>query len=148
MPADAILTVAVANEEKTKEALKDVLNKDITYKIAYDIKLLSNEKEYNPTDFDENVKVTITGVEPIDTENQKYKVVHINDENKVEEIEKIELKDNEVTFDASSFSTYAVLLDNTMNLQNMALRANVPAKNLDSTLTDIWDGTSTATGFT
>lgn len=35
-----------------------------------------------------------------------------------------------------------------MNLQNMALRANVPAKNLDSTLTDIWDGTSTATGFT
>lgn len=30
----------------------------------------------------------------------------------------------------------------------MALRANVPAKNLDSTLTDIWDGTSTATGFT
>ena len=24
----------------------------------------------------------------------------------------------------------------------MALRANVPAKNLDSTLTDIWDGTS------
>lgn len=148
MPADATISVETANEEKTKETLKDILNNDITYQIAYDIKLLSNEKEYNPTDFDENVKVTITGVEPIDTENQKYKVVHINDENKVEEIEKIELKDNEVTFDASSFSTYAVLLDNTMNLQNMALRANVPAKNLDSTLTDIWDGTSTATGFT
>ncbi len=148
MPADATISVETANKEKTKETLKDILNNDITYQIAYDIKLLSNEKEYNPTDFDENVKVTITGVEPIDTENQKYKVVHINDENKVEEIEKIELKDNEVTFDASSFSTYAVLLDNTMNLQNMALRANVPAKNLDSTLTDIWDGTSTATGFT
>ena len=69
MPADAILTVAVANEEKTKEALKDVLNKDITYKIAYDIKLLSNEKEYNPTDFDENVKVSISGVDAIDKEN-------------------------------------------------------------------------------
>lgn len=77
MPADATISVETANEEKTKETLKDILNNDITYQIAYDIKLLSNEKEYNPTDFDENVKVTITGVEPIDTENQKYKVVHI-----------------------------------------------------------------------
>ena len=40
MPADAILTVEVASEEKTKEALKDVLNKDITYKIAYDLSLI------------------------------------------------------------------------------------------------------------
>lgn len=147
MPEDASISVEIANEEKTKETLKDILNNDITYQIAYDIKLLSNEKAYNPTDFDENVKVSITGVEQIDKENQKYKVVHINNENKVEEIEKIELKDNEVTFEASSFSTYAILLDNTMNLQNMALRASVPAKSVDSSLTDIWDG-STATGFT
>lgn len=147
MPEDASISVEIANEEKTKETLKDILNNDITYQIAYDIKLISNEKAYNPTDFDENVKVSITGVEQIDKENQKYKVVHINNENKVEEIEKIELKDNEVTFEASSFSTYAILLDNTMNLQNMALRASVPAKSVDSSLTDIWDG-STATGFT
>jgi hypothetical protein len=147
MPADAILTVAVANEEKTKEALKDVLNKDITYKIAYDIKLLSNEKEYNPTDFDENVKVSISGVDAIDKENQKYKVVHINNENKIEEIEKIELKDNEVVFDASSFSTYALLLDDTMNLTNMAMRANVAPRTLDNAMTDTWDGTTAATSF-
>lgn len=147
MPADAILTVAVANEEKTKEALKDVLNKDITYKIAYDIKLLSNEKEYNPTDFDENVKVSISGVDAIDKENQKYKVVHINNENKIEEIEKIELKDNEVVFDASSFSTYALLLDDSMNLTNMAMRANVAPRTLDNAMTDTWDGTTAATSF-
>ena len=147
MPADAILTVEVASEEKTKEALKDVLNKDITYKIAYDIKLLSNEKEYNPTDFDENVKVSISGVDAIDKENQKYKVVHINNENKIEEIEKIELKDNEVVFDASSFSTYALLLDDTMNLTNMAMRANVAPRTLDNAMTDTWDGTTAATSF-
>lgn len=147
MPADAILTVEVASEEKTKEALKDVLNKDITYKIAYDIKLLSNEKEYNPTDFDENVKVSISGVDAIDKENQKYKVVHINNENKIEEIEKIELKDNEVVFDASSFSTYALLLDDSMNLTNMAMRANVAPRTLDNAMTDTWDGTTAATSF-
>lgn len=147
MPADAILTVEVASEEKTKEALKDVLNKDITYKIAYDIKLLSNEKEYNPTDFDENVKVSISGVDAIDKENQKYKVVHIDNENKIEEIEKIELKDNEVVFDASSFSTYALLLDDSMNLTNMAMRANVAPRTLDNAMTDTWDGTTAATSF-
>ncbi|MGN1384559.1 MAG: beta strand repeat-containing protein [Clostridia bacterium] len=144
MPADAILTVEVANEEKTKEALKDVLNKDITYKIAYDIKLLSNEKEYNPTDFDENVKVSISGVDAIDKENQKYKVVHIDNENKIEEIEKIELKDNEVVFDASSFSTYALLLDDSMNLENLATYASVEATLVSGK--DVWDGT-VATSF-
>ena len=46
MPADATISVKTANEEKTKETLKDILNNDITYQIAYDIKLLSNEKEY------------------------------------------------------------------------------------------------------
>ena len=40
MPADATISVETANEEKTKETLKDILNNDITYQIAYDIKLL------------------------------------------------------------------------------------------------------------
>ncbi len=145
MPENAILLVANVNEEQTKDALKDVLNKDITYKVAYDIKLLSNEKEYNPTDFDENVKVSISGVDTIDKENQKYKVVHIDNENKVEEIDKIELKDNEVVFDASSFSTYAILLDNTMNLENLATYASVEAQLLSGK--DVWDGSTVATKF-
>ena len=86
-------------------------------------------------------------MDAIDKENQKYKVVHINNENKIEEIEKIELKDNEVVFDASSFSTYALLLDDSMNLTNMAMRANVAPRTLDNAMTDTWDGTTAATSF-
>ena len=144
MPEDATLNVDIQNEGTVKEKLKDYINNNVSLKIAYDIKIVSNEKVYEPNEVDENVQVTITGVESVDGNNQKYKVMHIDESNQIEEIENIILKENSILFDANTFSTYAVLLDETMSLTNIATYARTAA--VLSAEKSTWDGT-TATEF-
>ena len=78
MPKDAQIKVEEVKADTVQDATKKYMNDKTTIKVAYDIKIISEEKEYEPTDFDENVKVTITGM---NTENTKYKVIHIDNEN-------------------------------------------------------------------
>lgn len=108
MPKDAQIKVEEVKADTVQDATKKYMNDKTTIKVAYDIKIISEEKEYEPTDFDENVKVTITG---INTENTKYKVIHIDNENETEEMKQVETKEDSVSFKTNEFSTYALLAE-------------------------------------
>ena len=91
MPENAQIKVDSVDLEKVKDLAKDHINENTTLEIAYDIKIVTGVKEYEPTEFDENVQVTIEGLDT--NAKEKYKVVHIDDENKTDEIKNVEIKD-------------------------------------------------------
>lgn len=47
MPQNATLSVEVKTEDDIKEQLKDYINKSVSLKVAYDIKIVSDGKNMN-----------------------------------------------------------------------------------------------------
>lgn len=141
MPLNSSVEATPVEIDDIQESIGNILSDKISFKKAYDIKIVYAEKEYEPTDFDTNVKVTISGVDQIDEKNQKYKVLHIEekkDENEntvkdVKEIDSVQISENAISFPADSFSTYAVLLEDGLN----------PIKTYSSNLDNasVWNGT-------
>ena len=150
MPADSQIKVEVVNKEEINELAMQNGSSSASLKVVYDIKIISEEKEYEPTDFDENVKVTIKGLDQVDTKKQKYKVVHIKGDNTTEEIENVETKEDSVTFETNHFSTYAVMLEDVASEETATALADEPVTyaigETFSSTADVWDG-SVASGF-
>lgn len=146
MPIGATVSGTKISIDEIQSTILESLSSKVSFKKAYDIKILYNEKEYEPADFDVNVKVTISGIDEIDTKNQKYKVLHIEDnteeddqsKGKVTEVNGVQTTNNSVIFPADSFSTYALLLEDGLN--------SVSAASLDLEDASVWDGSS-ADGF-
>ena len=130
MPIGANINVENVEMDDIGDVIKDVLSNKRTVKAAYDIKILYNDTQYEPTDFDTNVKVTITGIETIDKTKQSYEIVHIDDEKtSVTEVGGVQVSNDTISFPASSFSTYAVLLADTATTYS-----------LDTSGASVWDG--------
>ena len=116
MPPNAIIKVRrIDNEEVAKKA-ESKISEEAKIKVAYDIKIIVDGKEFEPTDFDENVEVIIKGEDTKSEETKDYKVLHIKEEDKekkqeekIEEINEIEVKEDKIKFNAKEFSTYAVV---------------------------------------
>ena len=104
MPEQAELEISKVDieetEKKIKESLKDE-NKDIKLLNAYDIKIVEDEKVFEPEDFDENAIVSIKGVK-----GEKYNIWHIKNDNTVELIKPEDQED--ITFKTDSFSIYGI----------------------------------------
>ena len=144
MPLDSTISATKVEIEQIQDSIEEMLSKKVSFKKAYDIKIIAGETEYEPTEFDTNVKVTISGLEKIDENNQKYKVVHIEDTAQdtdkaaVTEIDGVQTIEDEISFPAESFSTYALLLEDGLG--------NVETFSSDLSQASVWDGTS-ATEF-
>ena len=137
MPLDSKISISNVAIEKIQDSIQDVLSSKVSFKKAYDIKIMYNDKEYEPTEFDTNVKVTISGIDEIDENNQKYKVLHIekpqtSENTTVTEIEGVQTIENTVIFPAESFSTYALLLEDGLN--------NPAAFSSELNNASVWDG--------
>lgn len=160
MPADAEVKAEVVEKNNINELVEEYASKEATIKTVLDIKIISQDKEYEPSDFGENVKVYITNLGDIDTETQKYKVVHIKDNETTEEIKQVETKENSVEFTTDEFSEYAIILDSINPSASVdasgitpeiteVLRAPAVPTSVGETFydePDKWDGT-VATGF-
>src|SRR5574344_1170556 len=133
MPLLSTISAKSVRREEIPDTIKNMINEKVSFRQAYDITILYNEKAYEPTDFDMNVKVTIKGMEEINTDNQQYKVLHIDETKKVEEIAGVISEKNEVSFQANQFSTYALLLTET----------DTAAGVTKITGANVWDGTTT-----
>lgn len=142
MPRNAEIKVEKVSIEQVEEIAKEHINANTTIKVAYDIKIVSEGQEYEPTEFDENVEVVITGIDTINQKEENYKVIHIDDENSIEEIENIEINDNKIIFEANQFSTYVVLAETT---EKIAIYQSTMAS-LETNST--WDGQTIATSYT
>ena len=128
LPSDAVIEIKIADYTKVEQQLKDYINEKNNLQLAYDIKIISGEKEFEPNELGEEVEVTIQGINSED--NKTYKVIHINDDQsenventdkdensenneKIEEIEEVETTKDGIKFKANEFSTYAVLSEET-----------------------------------
>jgi len=138
MPLDAKVKVTEAKEEEIEKIKQEYETAKVTLQVAYDIKIITGEKEYEPSQIDENVEVIISGIEELSDKAQKHKVIHVKEE-KLEEINEVTTLYDEVSFQTNSFSTYAVLLDNTE-----VMAANVAVYESGETIlsqdASVWDG--------
>ena len=124
MPLDSKISVKVVEDKEKQNLVLKGKDENTTLKAIYDIKILSEGKEYEPTDFDENVSVKIEGIDTTDKENKKYRVIHIDNNNIAKEVTNVDTENNTISFNANSFSEYAVLEENSTS--------STPSK---------WDGT-------
>ena len=157
MPESAQIKVENSNLEQVKDITKEHINDKTNLKIAYDIKIIFEEKEYEPTDFDENVEVTISGIDI--NSNEKYKVIHIDDKNETDEIKNVQVTENSVIFKANEFSTYALLSETTdeettadaiteNDITTYAVgEEQISVASLDIDVEEVWNGTEIATQF-
>lgn len=144
MPSDAKISVQQVNVEDVAVKLEEHMKEDTVVRVAYDIKIVVDEQEFEPNQFDENIEVSISGIQTIDEE--QYKVVHIDDENNTEEIQEVEIQEDIVKFKAKEFSTYAVLSE------PVATAAEIEIENITTTPSEFyaqntWDGNTVATEF-
>ena len=107
MPKDAEINIDIADFKETENKIKQA-DDSLTLNVAYDIKILCSGEKYEPNEFDENVRVTILGI--VDKENNTgLKVIHISDENQIEEVKTVSIENENLTFNAESFSIYAIV---------------------------------------
>ena len=152
MPVDGELKVETVNKDNVGELVKNHVSKDAQIKKVYDIKIISEGKEYEPSDFGEDTEVYITNLENVDTETKKYKVVHIKEDNTTEEIKGVETKEDSIEFKTNSFSEYVIILDEKNATVSPEITAilKAPAETRElltmENEPDVWDG-SVATSF-
>lgn len=107
MPVGAELIALEVNTADIVDTIQDSQTEKVNINFAYDIKIKVNEEEYEPEEFGSFVQISINGIK-IETEAQS-KMVHIKEDNTVDEIKLIEKKKDEITFKADSFSVYALV---------------------------------------
>ena len=142
MPLDGKISVNVVNDKEKENLVLNGKGENTSLNSIYDIKILSDGKEYEPTDFDENVSVKIEGIDTTDKENKKYRVVHIDSNNITKEVTNVVAENNIISFMANSFSEYAILEENVAlnSASANVLRAPV-AMNVSKKSVEKWDGT-------
>lgn len=102
MPKDAEIKVSDVDVSNVQDKINEKYNSDVKLKTAYDIKILVDDKEYEPDEFDENVQVTITGID-----EEKVNIWHVKDDENIEMINS-NYDENLVNFKATEFSIYGV----------------------------------------
>ena len=128
LPFDAKISIEKSDYAQVQKQAKEYINEKTSLQLAYDIKIISGEEEFEPNELGEEVEVIIQGINTED--NKSYKVIHIDtneekstEENaediekneKIEEIKEIEKTQDGIKFKANSFSTYAILAEETEN---------------------------------
>lgn len=71
----------------------------------YDIKLISNEKEYIAKDYNQTLKVEMTIIDSSKT----YYVLEIQEDNKIQQLKETKIEDNKIKFERDELKTYLVL---------------------------------------
>ena len=173
VPIDAEIKAETVQKDNIDSLVDEYVSERATVKKVLDIKIVSQDKEYEPGDFGEEVKVFITNLEEIDQDSQMYRVVHIKEDESTEEIKTVETNDSYLKFRTDGFSEYAIILENTneeienssnieensdsnsqstnIDLSNLKVKSTVEAvRSIGDVYVDeqpdVWDG-SVATSF-
>lgn len=144
MPAEAKINVEKLEIEEVTPKLENYMKEETVLRVAYDITILVQEDKFEPNQFDENVEVTISGLETV--EEERYKVVHIDDENNTEELKEVEVQEDTVKFKATEFSTYAILSEPAVTSSEVAVD-NITTVTSQFNPQNVWDGETIASSF-
>ncbi len=145
LPKNATATAVDRTEERaevyaTEQETADSEEKK-TVLLAYDITIYDGETEYQPGE-EKPVKVEITAPELVDYSS--CKIVHIDDNGQKEEISEYDLDDGKISFFATGFSLYEIVVD-----ENVVPNTNTDIgwKKLNPDATD-WEDTLLSYGGT
>lgn len=151
MPNNAKLKVEKVDNQKVEETVKPHMTSNTNLDVAYDITIMIDDKEYEPKDVDETINVSISGLENNEGKNKNYRIIHIDDQNKTEEIQDVKKVENIITFNANEFSTYAVLSEEDtttteeISMQEESIDYGIATYSVVgdtiSENADVWDGT-------
>lgn len=150
MPNDSKLKVEKVDTKEIQETLKPHMTSNTNLDVAYDITIMIDNKEYEPKDVDETINVTISGIKNEESENKNYRIIHIDNQNKTEEIQDVKKVENIITFTANEFSTYAILSEEDtttteeISLQEESIDYGIATYSIGDTISenaDVWDGT-------
>ena len=122
VPREYTLDVNAESIEKVEELKADVAElSDATVLGAYNIKIVNGEDEYQPVNYFQALKVSITSQEQFANNliNNSIKIIHIKEDEEKNEIifEKIALAnktEDTVECQTNEFSTYAILRDDSI----------------------------------
>lgn len=107
MPKTADISVKSVNFKEIENKIKKE-DESLSLNFAYDIKVWDGNKKYEPSDFDENVKISFLGLANNNSQSG-LKVIHIDDEEKIEEITSVSMENEDLSFNTESFSVFAVV---------------------------------------
>lgn len=108
MPANAEIVATKVDSKTVEDKLQNFLNENKVIQLLYELKIVSEEKEFIPKDFEEKVEVTFNGTNIENLTN--YKIIQINNE-QVEEIKDYEKLADSIKFDTEELYTYAILTE-------------------------------------
>lgn len=103
MPKDTKLQASIISNEEAEEQVSTEVDSTFKAEVTFDISLVSDGSDYQPTDFGEEVAVSIKGIES--TEN--LEVFRITDDGTVTDMQASDLGD-EVRFDTDHFTIYTL----------------------------------------
>lgn len=112
MPKNTELYVKQIESKEAEEAIKTELDIAFEAQVSFDIKLMSEGKQYQPTEYDETVSVSIKGVNT----TEALEVYRITDDGAVTDMSASNI-DETVKFDTDHFTTYTV---GTVEYQSMS----------------------------
>ena len=104
MPENAQLNVTEVDKKSVQDTIREQASKPVILAVAYDIKIKIGEDIFEPYDVAENLNVSI---EKASLENKEVNVWHIDDDNKVEQLENNQ-EDNTSTITTDGFSVFAL----------------------------------------
>jgi len=103
MPKNTELYVKQIESKEAEEAIKTELDIAFEAQVSFDIKLMSDGIQYQPTEYDETVSVSIKGVNT----TEELEVYRITDDGAVTDMSASNIDDT-VKFDTDHFTTYTV----------------------------------------
>lgn len=107
MPKDSDISIDIVDFAEVETIIKEK-DDNLNLNVAYDIKILSSGENYEPNEFDKNIKITISGI--INKINDSgIKVIHIDNEENIEEIKSISIEEEDLIFSTESFSIFAIV---------------------------------------
>lgn len=153
LPIDAKIQTEEISEEIIGVFKENINSEQYEIRQIYNIKILSNNEEYNIENIEKpEYLITIRGTDKLKT----YKVLQINEQNELTELEEIKKEEETISFGVNNFKIFAMIEDITLygmkTLEIMEQSEEPVAIMFANSLralantTNLWDG-STATGF-
>ena len=115
MPENARLVTGWADKSATEEMLNESVGEyeSVMVYAAFDIKLMADEEEYQPADYEESISIRIAGLslDPSAEQEESFgelRVTHIDADGNIEQITGASISTEEVSFETGGFSTFVI----------------------------------------
>lgn len=119
LPKNAQVSAVPITAEKAMSMAGEYIQTSQSVIIALDITILVGDTHFQPSDYGENVRVSIKNIKKEQKEGQSLAVLHVKEDTEnttVNIIDGIDEKVKEVSFKADSFSVYIVTMASTYSL--------------------------------